>query len=59
LVFRQTITPAYLIAAESGVVIVALALFTGLFWNNLLELFQRLQRARLNRAVSGSAPPPA
>jgi hypothetical protein len=38
-----------LIAAEGGVVVVALALFTGLFWNDLLGLSRRLQRAWQNR----------
>lgn len=57
LVFRQTITPAYLIAAEGGVAITAFVWFVSLFWKDLLGMFRRLQRARQNQLVSNDAPP--
>jgi len=49
LVFQKKMTAVHLIAAEGGIAIVALALFTGLFWNDLLGLSRRLQRAWQNR----------
>lgn len=57
LAFHIKMTTVHLTATEGGIVAVALALFISWFWNDLLELFRRLQRARQSQAVSSSAPP--
>ena len=57
LVFRQTIAPACMIAAEGGIAIAAFVWFVSLFWKDLLGMFRRLQRARQNRLVSNDASP--
>jgi O-antigen/teichoic acid export membrane protein len=59
LIFRQTITPKHLIAAEGSIAITALVWFVSLFWKDLLGMFRRLQRARQNQLVSNDAPPTA
>jgi O-antigen/teichoic acid export membrane protein len=57
LAFHARMTGLPLTVVEAGVTVIALALFTSWFWNDLLALFQRLQRAWQSQAVSGSTSP--